>query len=168
MLFLKELNIEDAKKQYDFLQELPEENGFMNNHYGISYEDFINVSIPQLINESYGIGLNGRVSQTYCFLWDNDVIVGLFKVRHYLNENLRNGSGHIGFGIHPKHRKKGYATQGLKMAIEKLKSMDDFVEDEVYMSCDIANPGSLKTMINNGGYIHHSDNTKHYVRIKLK
>ncbi len=168
MLFLKEVNLDDAKKQYNFLQEMPEENGFLNKYLGISFEKFLNEDLPALFKDSKGIDLIlGRVPQTYFFLWYNDTIVGLFKVRHYLNDFLKNGSGHIGFGIHPNHRNKGYATKGLKLAIEKLKSFDDFIEDEVYLSCNITNTGSLKTMLNNGGYIHHSDDKNHYVRIAV-
>lgn len=169
MLFLKALNIDDAKKQYAFLQEMSEENGFSNNFFGIKYDVFLNESIPALIKGSKGLDLPlGRVPQTYFFLWEDDMIVGLFKVRHYLNDFLANGSGHIGFGIHPKHRRKGNASKGLKMAIDELKSLADFVGDEIYLSCNVTNIGSLKAMLNNGAYINHSDEEKHYVRIRIK
>lgn len=34
----------------------------------------------------------GYVPQTIYFLWDNDEIVGMFKLSHYLNKHLINGA----------------------------------------------------------------------------
>ena len=42
MLFLKEINIEDAKKEYIAIISIPEdENGFVNKFYNVSFEDFV-------------------------------------------------------------------------------------------------------------------------------
>lgn len=59
-------------------------------------------------------------------------IVGLFKIRHYLNDFLRKGAGHIGYGILPEYRGKGYAKKGLVLAIEKCKEI--IKENEIYLS----------------------------------
>ena len=41
MIYLKEANIEDAQKEYEFITQLPEdENGFTNRDFGCSYEEF--------------------------------------------------------------------------------------------------------------------------------
>ena len=42
--------------------------------------------------------------ETDFFLWEEDTIVGLFRVRRYLNEALRSGGGHSGYGIREKYR----------------------------------------------------------------
>ena len=39
-MYLKELNLDDAIKEYEFLQELPSENGFENPYFNISFECF--------------------------------------------------------------------------------------------------------------------------------
>lgn len=44
------------------------------------------------------------------FLWEEDTIVGLFRVRRYLNEALRSGGGHIGYGIREKYRGRGWLS----------------------------------------------------------
>lgn len=44
-------------------------------------------------------------------------------MRHKLNETLRNGAGHIGYGISPNYRKKGYATQGLALVLQEAKKI---------------------------------------------
>ena len=87
----------------------------------------------------------------YYFLWDDDKIVGLFKIRHYLNEFLANGPGHIGYSILSDFRGNGYATKGLRLAIDKCKKI--ICEDEIYLSVHKNNPISLKVQKNNGAYI---------------
>lgn len=166
MLYLKAANWEDIEKEYEYITNLPEnENGFTNRYCGVSREEFETEVLPDMINSSKGIGLPpGYVAGTKYFLWDDDVIVGLFRLRHELNETLREGAGHIGFGIRKEYRGKGYATEGLKMTIEK--AWEIIKEDEIYMSVDKTNPASLKVMLKNGAYIHHEDETEYYTRIK--
>lgn len=167
ILFLKEANLDDYEKEYEAMKQFPaDENGFINEYYGVSKQEFVDNVLPTLINYSKGIDLpDGYVPCTYYFLWDDEEIVGLFKVRHWLNEALKRGSGHIGYGILKQYRKKGYATKGLALAIEKLKGY--MKEDEVYMSCSKHNPASLKVQQNNGASIVYSDEEEYYTRIKI-
>lgn len=167
MIYLKEANVEDAEKEFQVLKDTPaNENGFENNYCGFSYENIMNGAFPQMIKSSKGIDLpNGYVPQTFYFLWDDNNIVGLFKLRHCLTESLRNGAGHIGYSILKNYRGKGYATKGLALAIEKAKSV--IKENEIYLSVHIDNPASLKVQLNNEAYIHHSDEKEHYTRIKI-
>lgn len=166
MLYLKEANTEDIEKEYEFITNRPEnENGFENHNFGCSREAFENEILPKFINYSKGIGLQeGHVPQTYLFLWDDDTIVGMFKLRRYLNEFLLNGSGHIGYGIKNEYRGKGYATEGLRLTLEKAREI--VKEDEIYMSVRKDNPASLRVQLKNGAYIHHEDETHFYTRIK--
>ncbi|WP_139902905.1 GNAT family N-acetyltransferase [Clostridium thermarum] len=168
MIYLKEANVEDAEKEYQFIKDTPrDENGFQNKYYGYSYEDFMNQALPEMIKFSKGIDLpKGYVPETFYFLWDDTNIVGLFKLRHCLTDSLREGAGQIGYGIHKNYRGKGYGTKGLKLAIDKAK--DVVKESEIYMSVHIDNPASLKVQLNNGAYIHHSDEKEHYTRIKIR
>lgn len=171
MLYLKEMNLEDAKPQWDFFQSWNDENGVENQFYGMSFEDFVKDGIPKRINIAQGKNLpEGYVPGTYCFLYDSDVgenqVIGFYNIRHFLNDSLFNGSGHIGYLIHPEFRKKGYGTKGLELAIEKLKTMPDFVEEEIFLRCFKSNEASLKIMLKNGGYLHHENDEYNYVRIK--
>jgi len=166
MLYLKEANLEDVEKEYEYITNLPEnENGFTNGYYGVSREEFEACVLPGFINASKGIGLPpGYVAGTKYFLWKDDEIVGLFRLRHELNETLREGAGHIGFGIRKEYRGRGYATEGLRMTMEK--AWEIIKEDEIYMSVDKTNPASLKVMLKNGAYIHHEDELEYYTRIR--
>lgn len=118
-----------------------------------------------IIEKSQGINLeSGHVPGTEFFLWDDDVIVGLFRIRHYLCEALIHGAGHIGYGIKKEYRGRGYASEGLKLTIEKAWTI--IPEDEIYMSVHKDNPASLKAQMKNGAYIHHEDDVEYYTRIK--
>nr|WP_308627879.1 GNAT family N-acetyltransferase [uncultured Eisenbergiella sp.] len=168
MLYLKKVNEQDAQEEYNFITELPaDENGFTNKYYGISREEFMQKALPEIVNFSEGIGLpEGYVPETDFFLWDDNHIAGLFRVRHYLNDFLKKGAGHIGYGIKKEDRGKGYASHGLAMALEEAREL--VKEDEIYMSVNRDNPASLRVQEKNGAYIHHMDDKEYYTRIKLQ
>lgn len=165
MLYIKPANYEDIEKEWLFQRRIPsDENGFLNDYYDISREDF-DTALETMIAQSEGEMLpEGYVPQTIYYLWDDDAIVGTFHFRQYLCQSLIEGAGHIGYYIAPEYRGKGYASQGLKLLIDDIK--DAVLEDEIYLRVNRDNPSSLKVMLNNGGYIHHQDETKIYVRIR--
>ena len=168
MLKIRELNWQDADAIYQVLKELPEnENGFMNPYHGIDKATFMQETMQKLMDIANGINLKpGHVPQTYYFLWEDEHIVGVYKLRHYLNENLKNGSGHIGYGILPAYRNQGYAKKGLALLIDIAK--DIIQEDEIYMASHKDNPASLHVQLANGAYIHHEDEEEVYTRIPIK
>lgn len=166
MIYLKELNEQDKEKEYQVLYHLPiNENGFTNPYHHLTREAFESEIFPRLIQYSKGIGMpEGWVPETYYFLWDEDEIVGLFRLRHFLNESLKRRGGHIGYGILKQHRGKGYGTVGLKLVLEK--AWDIIPEEEIWLSCQKDNQASLKVMLKNGAVIHHADEAEYYTRIK--
>lgn len=165
MLYLKEANFEDIEKEYLFVCDIPEdENGFTNQWHGISREDFVD-ALQEMIDYAKGDNLpEGYVPETFLFLWNDGEIVGQFRIRHYLCDSLREGAGHIGYYIDKPCRGKGYGTEGLRLTLEKAKQI--IPEDEIYLRVNRDNPASLRVMLKNGGYIHHEDEVKYYVRIK--
>lgn len=166
MLYLKEANLEDLEEEFMFLSKMPSANGFENPYYGIKREAIKDV-IQELIDHSNGINLKeGYVPDTYYFLWDNDKIVGVFKLRHYLNEWLRNNAGHLGYGILPEENGKGYASKGLALLKEKAKTIIE--EDELYLAVHKDNPASLKVQEKNGAYIVGETEEEYLTRIKIK
>ncbi len=168
MIYIKELNELDKEKEYLVLYHLPEnEMGFTNPYHHLSRESFESEVFPKLIRYSKGIGMpEGWVPETYYFLWDDEEIVGLFRLRHFLNESLKRRGGHIGYGILKPYRGQGYGTAGLKLVLEK--AWDIIPEDEVWLSCQKNNPASLKVMMKNGAVIHHEDDAEYYTRITNK
>lgn len=168
MIYLKKVNYEDIDKEYEAIKKFPKnENGFENEYYDVSKEEYKNKVIPNLLNRSLGIDLpEGYVPDTYFFLWDDDKIVGLFKIRHCLNDFLKKGPGHIGYGILKEYRGKGYATEGLKCAIEICKTL--IKEDEIYLSSHKDNPASFKVQIKCGAYKTGETEDHNLTRIKIR
>ena len=70
------------------------------------------------------------------------VPIGVVKLRHYLNDFLRQSPGHLGYGIRKEYRGHRLASQGL--TFEKAKSI--ISELELYVACYKDNPASLRVM----------------------
>ena len=145
---------------------MPEdENGLTNAWPGISREDFENKALPDMLRFERGENLpDWMVPETFLFLWEDDIIVGQFRIRHYLNDALREGGGHIGQFIKKEFRGKGYGTKGLALTLEVARTI--VPEDEFYLRVNRDNPASLKVMQKNGGRIVKEDDDHYYVRIK--
>lgn len=84
----------------------------------------------------------------FCLDQDRDIFVGAVNIRHYLNECICHTGGHIGDGIRPSERRKGYATAMIGLALEECRRMGI---NKVLMTCDADNIGSAKSIMNNGG-----------------
>lgn len=165
-LELRALNRQDAAAEYRFFQTMPEENGFEVPYQGMAFQEFVETAIPERQLSAQGLGpAIGRVPDTYFFLWDQGQLIGLFKVRHRLNDRLRRGAGHIGYGILPPFRGQGYGTRGLALAIKACARLMPAAEPEIYLSCARTNLASLQVMLNNGGRVVNRDEKENYVRI---
>lgn len=94
----------------------------------------------------------GRVPDTTLFCLDKDknIFVGAVNIRHYLNEGLLATGGHIGDGIRPSERRKGYGTAMLALALEECKKLGI---QKVLVTCNKDNIGSAKCIQKNGGIL---------------
>lgn len=165
MLTLREASCLYGEKEYLFLKEVPmDENGFTNQWNQVSREVFFSEALPQMISYSKGLNLPpSYVPETTYFLWKNDIIIGIFRIRHFLNKALEEGSGHIGYFIAPPYRGKQYGTKGLALTLEIARRI--VPEKEIYLRVKLDNPASLRVMLHNGGMLHHKDETHYFVRI---
>jgi len=87
---------------------------------------------------------------TYLALNESGSLIGMIDIRHRLNENLLNFGGHIGYSVRKSERRKGYATEMLKLALEKCIELNI---QEILITCDKNNVASAKTIIANGGIL---------------
>lgn len=165
MLYIKPLNEYDIEKEWEFLRELPpDENGLINNWSGASFETFRDEALPKMFKYMKGEGIPAsHVPEAFLFLWDGDEIVGHFRIRHYLCESLRNGSGHIGYTIRKDLRGRGYATKGLAMTLDIARCI--VPEDEFYLSVRKTNIASQKVQLKNGGRIVGENDESYFIRI---
>lgn len=81
---------------------------------------------------------------------DRNIFVGAVNIRHSLNDQLLLNGGHIGDGVRPSERRKGFATKMIALALEECKKLGI---NKVLMVCDKENIGSAKSIINNGGVL---------------
>ena len=148
----KPVRFEDREKIYSLLSGIPKsENGFWNEFAEMNKEEFLSKGIQLLIDWSEGKNLyENFVPVTFYFLYDNsNNIVGVFKLRHYLNEHFRKGAGHISFAIKKDYRNKGYAKLGLHLAIKTLDKILPEEEKLVKVVCQKENIGSFLTIQGN-------------------
>ena len=163
---LRKLTKNDGRDIYDMLQEIgPGENGFVNSGYNITLEQFTEY-LDKNINFSEGIGLEEKyVPQTIYWLIVNDKPVGIGKLRHYLNDNLKIVGGHIGYSIRPSERKKGYGNLILKEILKEAQKMNI---NEVLLTCDEINIPSRKVIEKNNGVLESMENGECKYWIKQK
>lgn len=103
-----------------------------------------------LHNSAKGIGIKeGWVpDSTYWLVNEDNRILGVVNIRHQLTELLMKSGGHIGYGIRPSERRKGYATKLLALSLEITKELGI---QKALVVCDEINTASAKTILKNGG-----------------
>ena len=94
----------------------------------------------------------GYVPDSVFFLLDEERnrLLGAVNIRHYLNDYLLKYGGHIGDGVRPSERRKGYATEMIRLALIECKKLGI---DRVLITCNASNIGSKKSIIKNGGVL---------------
>ncbi|MEH7179924.1 GNAT family N-acetyltransferase [Neobacillus vireti] len=85
---------------------------------------------------------------TFWLINQDKRIIGAVNIRHQLTPFLLNRGGHIGYGIRPSERRKGFATKLLSLSLEKARELGI---RKALVVCDEENTGSFKTIIYNGG-----------------
>ena len=107
--------------------------------------------VRELEGYAQGIGIKeGKVPHSTFWLVDEGNILGVVNFRHQLNEKLLILAGHIGYGVRPSARRKGYATLILKLTLEKAKARG---LEKVLLTCDKENIASARTILKNGGVL---------------
>ena len=81
---------------------------------------------------------------------DRDRLLGAVNIRHYLSDALLKEGGHIGDGIRPSERRRGYGTEIVRLALIECRKLGI---TKVLMTCDKDNVASAKTIIKNGGVL---------------
>jgi predicted acetyltransferase len=121
--------------------------------YALSYrQDSFEVFLTKTEESRNNINQGSYIPATTYFLIEDAVerIIGAVNIRHNLNEDLLLRGGHIGYGIRPSERHKGYGTDQLRLALGKCQEMGI---KNVLVTCDKENAASFKTIIKNGGIL---------------
>ena len=90
----------DLDRAYELFGKFQaDEHGFVNDAYGLSRDEFAQY-MRKVEDMHAGRNLpEGYVPATkYILVNDSGDYVGIFNLRHRLNDRLREGAGHIGYG----------------------------------------------------------------------
>lgn len=102
-------------------------------------------------NDSKGIVKEGFVANTTFWLIDDrQEVIGVSNLRHYLNDGLKIIGGHIGYGIRPSCRRKGYGKEILKLTLEEARKINI---TQALITCHKKNIGSINVIKANGGQL---------------
>lgn len=93
---------------------------------------------------------NVHASTFFSVIKSDNKIRGSIQLRHFLTDELEKHGGHIGYGIRPTERKKGYGKQQLLLILEIAKDMKI---PQVMITCDKDNIASSQTTISCGGIL---------------
>jgi predicted acetyltransferase len=75
-------------------------------------------------------------------------IVGRVSLRFALNDYLADAGGHVGYGVRPAFRRRGFASEMLRQALIVLRAEG---VDRVLVTCDDDNLGSAAVIAAAGG-----------------
>jgi len=99
-----------------------------------------------------GIGLPEEfVPETFLLAFAGRELIGRVSIRHTLNDYLLQVGGHIGYGVRPAFRRRGYATEILRQA---LVIVGELGVDKALVTCDDDNIASARTIEHCGGVLH--------------
>ncbi len=124
-----------------------------------SYEEWLS----DTLREETEVPANFVTASLFLLTDDSGSVIGAVHIRHRLNERLLFSGGHIGYGIRPSERRKGYAEAMLALALPEAKMLGI---DRALVTCDKSNTASARTILHCGGVLENevSENGKQVQR----
>jgi len=92
----------------------------------------------------------GYVPATFLVGVVGDDLVGRLSVRHELNDYLARVGGHIGYGVRPAFRRRGYATAMLREGLVIARGLGI---ESALVTCDDGNAASAAVIERCGGIL---------------
>lgn len=154
--FLETPTIKREKEALEYLQEHIKFGSNLNGTgsmdkclKGVTYKEWLN-ELEKRKDINYLKKINRCPSKTFFLVRESDnKIVGMTNVRYNISsEQLKNGVSHIGYGIRPSERQKGYAKLLLYFALMEENKLG---ENKIFLDCSVDNIASNKTILALGG-----------------
>ena len=93
----------------------------------------------------------GLVDEAVFLAFDSDEnLVGISDIRLGTNDFIRNFAGQIGYSVRPSQRRKGYASEILRLTLMKAA---EYGFSELLITCNNPNIASAKVIEKNGGIL---------------
>ena len=160
--FLEVPTIERKEDALDYLNELVEYNSDMNGTGSMyrclkdwTYEQWLK-ELENETNQEYMDSIGWAPSVTCFFVRENDnKIIGMINLRYNITVDIiTKGGSHIGYGIRPTERRKGYNKINLYLGLLEEQRLG---EKKVLLDCTADNVGSNKTITALGGILEKSE-----------
>ena len=151
-------SLERKNEIIEYLDEFVEygsDTGSLDKIYdGYTFEEALNRCL-KMEDEEYAKRVNRCPGKTFLLIRENDnKIIGSINVRWNLNEVMLNFGGHIGYGIRPTERRKGYNKINLYLGMIEAKKVG---LESVMLDCDVNNFGSDRTLKALGGKLERTE-----------
>ena len=151
MIRLQKLSTNDGMDVFEMLKGIGSvEKSFTNPTYKMSYTEFQDWLLQQVLWDQGVMLPEGYVAQSIYWLYDDETPVGMGKIRHELTENSRKKGGNIGYAISHSYRGKGYGSVLLKLLLEEAKRIG---VNEILLTIDKNNEASKSVCEKNGGVL---------------
>lgn len=123
-------NGDSGLRKFEDINAWIEQCNFMENKETVPNPNWVEAEQFMLVNEG------------------ENRILGMINFRHYLNDYLAEYAGHIGYGVCPSERRKGYAKVMLSLCLNKCHERG---LDKVLITCDEDNEASRRAILACGG-----------------
>lgn len=154
-------SLERKNEIIEYLDEFVEYGSNINSsgsldkiYDGYTFEEALERCL-NMENEEYSKKFERCPSRTFLLIRESDnKIVGSINIRWNLNEKMLQFGGHIGYGIRPTERRKGYNKINLYLGILEARRLG---LEKVMLDCDVNNLGSDRTLKALGGKLERTE-----------
>lgn len=148
--YLEEPSLERKDEIIEYLDEFVKYNSNINGtgsldkiYDGYTFEEALERCL-NMKNEEYAKSINRVPGKTFLLIRkDDNNIVGTINIRWNLSEDMLKFGGHIGYGIRPTERRKGYNKIQLYLVLLEAQKLN---LDKIMLDCSVDNLGSDKTI----------------------
>ena len=159
--FLEKPSIERKDEIIEYFNEFVEHNSDINGAgsldkflEGYTFEEALDRCL-NMENKEYAEKCGRCQGRTFLLIReDDDKIIGTINVRWNLNEAMLRFGGHIGYGIRPTERRKGYNKINLYLGMLEAQKLG---LEKVMLDCDVNNIASDKTLKALGGELERTE-----------
>jgi len=159
--FLEKPSLERKNEIINYINEFVEYKSNINGTgsldkilVGFTFEQALDRCLKMESNE-YAENVGRCPGKTFLLIRQNDnKIVGTINIRWNLNKEMLSFGGHIGYGIRPTERRKGYNKINLYLGLIEAKKLG---LEKVMLDCAVNNIGSDKTLKALGGKLERTE-----------
>ena len=157
MFYLEKPSLERKDDIIEYLEEFKKYKSQFNGtgsldriYEGYTFEEVLDRCL-KMKDEEYARSVNRCPGETFLLIREEDnKLIGTINLRWNLTGIMKEIHGHIGYGVRPTERRKGYNKIQLYLCLLEAKKRG---LDQVQLSCDIDNLGSNGTIKALGGVL---------------